>query len=60
MKKTTLLALLSLITTLTYASQSWIRVNQIGYLQDDIKVAVWISKDNSTIKEFQLIDKATA
>lgn len=37
-------------------AQSWLRVNQIGYLENDKKVAVWISKENKTISEFQLID----
>jgi len=38
---------------------SWIRVNHIGYLEDDVKVAVWISKGIQHIHTFQLIDAAT-
>ena len=56
MKKIITVFLYSLIITFTYASNSWIRVNQIGYLEDDVKVAVWISKEDSSVKEFQLID----
>src|SRR5690606_27196349 len=40
-------------------SQQWIRINQLGYTPGGIKVAVWCSKDNSTIKNFELIDSAT-
>ncbi len=40
-------------------SQSWIRINQLGYTPEAKKVAVWCSKQNETITEFQLIDSAT-
>lgn len=30
-------------------AQSWIRVNQLGYLPDDVKVAVLVSKDKNII-----------
>lgn len=42
-----------------YAQSSWIRVNQVGYLEDDVKVAVWISKEKNVVREFQIIDLAT-
>lgn len=38
---------------------SWIRINQLGYQPNGVKVAVWCSKENSAIKTFQLIDAAT-
>ncbi|MFA6359475.1 MAG: glycoside hydrolase family 9 protein, partial [Dysgonamonadaceae bacterium] len=59
MKKIATLLLCSFIVSLTYASNSWIRVNQVGYLEDDVKVAVWISKENLPVKEFQIKDKST-
>jgi len=37
----------------------WIRVNQLGYLCDDVKVAVWVSKNPGQITSFEIIDKAT-
>jgi endoglucanase len=37
----------------------WIRINQIGYRAHDIKVAVFISRNNFAIKSFELIDAAT-
>ena len=40
-------------------SNSWIRINQLGYTPQGIKVAVWCSKDSITIKTFQLIDVVT-
>ena len=36
--------------------QSWIRVNQVGYLEDDVKVAVWISKGEGEVTSFELLD----
>ena len=34
---------------------SWIRINQLGYIPQGIKVAVWVSKDNGLPKDFQLV-----
>lgn len=58
MKKTLFILSLLFAVTSTF-SQSWIRVNQIGYLEEDIKVAVWVSKTTDKIAEFDLIDQAT-
>jgi hypothetical protein len=40
-------------------AQQWIRINQLGYTPGGIKVAVWCAKDQSEIKNFELIDSAT-
>ncbi|MGN6340845.1 MAG: glycoside hydrolase family 9 protein [Ginsengibacter sp.] len=40
-------------------SNQWIRINQLGYTPDGIKVAVWCSKDNVAINYFELIDSAS-
>jgi len=40
-------------------SSQWIRINQLGYTPNGIKVAVWCSKDDSPISAFDLIDSAT-
>ena len=40
-------------------NQSWIRINQLGYLPAGKKVAVWCSKNDETIQQFQLVDSAT-
>ncbi len=37
----------------------WIRINQLGYLPDGIKVAVWCSKKELPIKTWQLVDVNT-
>ncbi len=37
----------------------WIRINQLGYTPNGIKVAVWCSKGESPINTFSLIDSAT-
>ncbi len=39
--------------------KSWIRINQLGYMPQSKKVAVWCSKESKTITSFQLIDSAT-
>lgn len=39
--------------------ESWIRINLAGYKPQGIKVAVWGSKESSTIEKFELVDKAT-
>ena len=38
------------------ATHSWIRINVLGYPPEGIKVAVWCSKQNSSLSTFQLID----
>lgn len=40
-------------------SQSWIRINQLGYLPASIKVAVLVSKDQVSFKQFALHDALT-
>ncbi|MEO7263821.1 MAG: glycoside hydrolase family 9 protein [Ferruginibacter sp.] len=38
---------------------SWIRINQLGYLPQGIKVAVYCSKDSRAIETWQLVDAKT-
>src|SRR5882757_1690080 len=38
----------------------WIRINQLGYSRNSIKVAVWVSKDSLTPSSFQVIDSTTS
>ncbi|MGI8581341.1 MAG: glycoside hydrolase family 9 protein [Chitinophagaceae bacterium] len=38
---------------------TWIRINQLGYTPQGIKVAVWCSKSETTVSSFSLIDSAT-
>ncbi len=38
------------------ADKSWIRINQLGYKPEAIKVAVWVSKSKRNIRNFSLID----
>ena len=38
---------------------AWIRINQLGYTPNGIKVAAWCSKDSFQIKTFQLVEAST-
>jgi hypothetical protein len=38
---------------------SWIRINQLGYLPRGTKAAVWACKENQTISTFNLVDAST-
>jgi hypothetical protein len=57
--------LLGLLMVLSLAGKkgeeqiAWIRINQLGYKPDGIKVAVWCSKRDQVVKNFMLIDSAT-
>ncbi len=35
---------------------AWIRINQLGYTPFGIKVAVWCSKENGKLVDFELVD----
>jgi endoglucanase len=41
------------------AGQSWIRINQLGYLPESVKVAVFISINQVSVKKFTLHDAIT-
>lgn len=54
-----LLAFITLQITL-HGQTSWIRINQIGYLTDDVKVAVLVSKDSQLlVNDFEVCDAFT-
>ena len=38
---------------------AWIRINQLGYKPGGVKVAVWGSKSQTTISNFQLVDASS-
>lgn len=56
-----LLAILTILC-LSYTrneDNAWIRINQLGYTPGGVKVAVWCSKNQENLKDFQLIDVST-
>src|SRR5690606_33958062 len=61
MKRIISLILQLCIVSLTFAQQqqSWIRINQLGYLPESTKVLVWVSKTDTRIKSFEVIDSKT-
>lgn len=54
-----ILLILFLFTGSSTGEQSWIRINQLGYKPTGVKVAVWCSKSNKSIKKFELVDSAS-
>jgi len=36
--------------------ETWIRINYLGYKPNGVKIAVWCSQENHSLKDFQLID----
>ena len=59
MRKWIILLLLPVVSFVkNKEQQSWIRINQLGYTPDGVKVAVWCSKVQSGISSWQLVDVA--
>lgn len=57
-KKYFLFGLIFFLYQISY-SQSWIRINQLGYEYDAHKVAVLISKEKINVKSFEIVDAIT-
>ncbi|SFS62099.1 glycoside hydrolase family 9 protein [Sphingobacterium wenxiniae] len=51
-----LLLFITLVVQLSFAQDTWIRVNQLGYREQAKKVAVWVSKSDLPIHDFVLRD----
>ncbi|MGE5351201.1 MAG: glycoside hydrolase family 9 protein [Acidobacteriota bacterium] len=58
-KKLLFLLLFVLPLGLIFPQNSWIRINQLGYLDKSVKVAVLVSKENLNVKSFELCDAMT-
>jgi endoglucanase len=57
MKKILLSLLLSFsLSTLIAQQTEWIRINQLGYPVQSVKIAVWCSKEKTKIASFELVD----
>ena len=56
MKKISVVLLILVTPILGFSQTAWIRVNQVGYLQNDMKVAVWVSKEKKNVSSFEVID----
>ncbi len=55
-----LIALLFPICVRAQSEQSWIRINQLGYIPDGVKVAVWCLKEEKEVAPlFHLVNMAT-
>ena len=54
MKKYNLLTLLFFFCALSAHAEEWIRINQLGYLPQSIKVAVFMSEEGTDIQSFQI------
>lgn len=58
MKRLVSIALLALAAVQTFAG-SWVRINQIGYLPEATKVAVFMSNEAVEVNGFELVDAFT-
>lgn len=54
-----LTTLLIIASTFTCKADEWIRINQLGYLPQSIKVAVFMSEEKTTVNSFSIIDAFT-
>ena len=59
MRRTKLSVALLIIMLLPAGAQSWIRINQLGYLPNTVKVAVYISQNPDTGPDFTVRDALT-
>lgn len=48
--------LLFLVASCQKVTDSWVRINQLGYTPNSIKVAVWVSKTKQEIATFAVVD----
>ena len=53
------LTILLLLAALPGKADEWIRINQLGYLPQSIKVAVFMSEEGSELKSYTLVDAFT-
>ena len=58
MKRFLVFAVISMLLFPLQADE-WIRINQLGYLPQSIKVAVFMSEEGNELNEFQLVDAYT-
>lgn len=54
-----LLTLSLLFAALPGKADEWIRINQLGYLPQSVKVAVFMSEEGTDVKEYTLVDAFT-
>jgi hypothetical protein len=59
MKKAAVAVLLAILPVLAAKGESWIRINQLGYLPASVKVAVYISQEPGAEKSFTVYDALT-
>lgn len=62
--KQTILIILFLVSSILLSAQdkpqTWIRINQLGYSNSAVKIAVMGSKTGQKVKQFELIDVSTS
>lgn len=58
-KKRMFLVMFGLCLTLAARAGEWIRINQLGYLPQSVKVAVFMSEEAEELSEYSLIDDFT-
>lgn len=59
MKRCLLFLLLPFYAFAQNEPQSWIRINQLGYTPGGLKVAVWVTKEDSSFGRWELVERMT-
>ena len=54
-----LLTVLLALIALPGKADEWIRINQLGYLPQSIKVAVFMSEEGTNVEDYTLVDAFT-
>jgi peptidoglycan/xylan/chitin deacetylase (PgdA/CDA1 family) len=59
MKNIILLGILFLVFSSSTNGKSWVRINQMGYLPQSVKVAVFISEESLKFNDFELVESGS-
>ena len=57
--KKTLVAATLLAASFAVSAGQWVRINQLGYLPQSVKVAVFISEEPQQLTSFELVNAVT-
>ncbi|MBQ0068432.1 MAG: hypothetical protein KBT09_01565, partial [Bacteroidales bacterium] len=59
MKRLFVSSIIVTLVALNLCAGAWIRINQLGYLPKSSKVAVLMSNDEVSVKQFEIVNATT-